>query len=282
MSRWCLLAALLNAAVVVGGCATQPTPRYDEARVAVIELGGDRDIEERAPVALAEARDALERATAAEDATEREHRARLALKRVAIARAEARQRAARQRSDAANRALERLQLELREQEVRAAEARAERLRREAEAKTAAENDRERSVRSQLDELQRQLAELQPRLTERGLVLTLGEVLFDFDSARLKPYTQRIMDRVAGFLNQRGSYVLTVEGHTDSTGSADYNMRLSRERAQAVADALIQRNVSPDRIATRGYGESRPIASNETPGGRRQNRRVEVVINDAGG
>lgn len=269
--------------LLAAGCAATPTPRYEEAKIAVIELGGDRTVTDDAPVALAEAREALEAATAAEKPEEKEHRAELALKRVAIARAEARRRVADRRAEEASVELERLQLQLREQEVRAAlrkareaEARAERLRMEAEA----EHRRARSEQMRIDEIKQQLAELHPRLTERGLVLTLGEVLFDFDSARLKPYALRIMGRLASFLNQHGAYVLTVEGHTDSTGSADYNMRLSRERAQSVADALIKRNVSADRIAIRGYGESRPIASNETDAGRRQNRRVEVVINDS--
>lgn len=278
---WALSAAVIL--LVVAGCAATPTPRFEEAKTKVIELGGDRDVREQAPVALAEARDALEAAETAEEPEETEHRAELALKRVEIARAEARRRLAESRAEAAAKDLERLQLQSREQEVRAAlrkareaEARAERLRSEAEA----ERRRARSKQAELDELQKQLAELKPRVTDRGLVLTLGEVLFDFDSARLKPYALRIMDRLGAFLSEHEGYVLTVEGHTDSTGSADYNLRLSRERAQSVADALINREVSPERIATRGYGESRPIASNETEAGRRQNRRVEVVINDS--
>lgn len=277
------LSALALAALAAVGCASAPTPRYEEAKVAVIELGGDREVEDKAPVALAEAREALEAAKAAEEPEEIEHRAGLALERVEIARAEARRRSAEARAERADEAMARLQLELREQEVRTAlrkareaEERAERLREEAEA----ERRRAHSAQAELDQLQQQLAELKPRLTERGLVLTLGEVLFDFDSARLKAYTLRIMDRLAAFLSQHQRYVLTVEGHTDSTGSADYNMRLSRERAQSVADALIKREIDPDRIATRGYGESRPIASNETSSGRRQNRRVEVVINES--
>lgn len=272
--------------LLMAGCAAAPTPRYEEAKVAVIELGGDREVKDEAPVALAEAREALEAATAAEDPEEIEHRAELALMRVAVARAEARRRLAERRAAKAAEGLERLQLRLHEdmarealRKAREAEARAERLREEAET----EWRRIRAARSQqarLDELQQQFAELKPQLTERGMVLTLGEVLFDFDSARLKPYTLRIMDRLATFLIRHEDYVLTIEGHTDSTGSADYNLRLSRERAQSVADALIERAVGQERIATRGYGESRPAASNETSAGRRQNRRVEVVINDS--
>lgn len=282
-------APVLSAAVLallVAGCAAAPTPRYEQAKVAVIELGGDRSVEDEAPVALAEAREALEAAAAAEEPEEIEHRAELALGRVAIARAEARRRLAERRTAKAAEDLERLQLQLRERMAREAlrqaqeaESRAERLRAEAEA----EWRRVRAVRSEqarLDELQQQFAELKPRMTERGMILTLGEVLFDFDSARLKPYTLRIMDRLAAFLTRHGDYVLTIEGHTDSTGSADYNLRLSRERAQSVADTLIERAVGPERIAIRGYGESRPAASNETSAGRRQNRRVEVVLNDS--
>lgn len=284
MRRAWLLSGVVVTLFLVG-CAAAPTPRYEKAKVAVIELGGDRTVKEEAPVALAEAREALEAASLAQTPEETEHRSELALKRVAIARAETRRRLAERRVEKAAEDMERLQLQLRERlasdalrKAREAEARAERLREEVEA----EWRRIRSARSEqarLEELQKRFAELKPRLTERGLVLTLGEVLFDFDSARLKPYALRIMERLATFLTRYGGYGLTVEGHTDSTGSADYNLRLSRERAQSVADALIERAVKPERIATRGYGESRPIASNETNAGRRQNRRVEVVINE---
>lgn len=273
------------ASLLLAACAVAPTPRYERAKVAVIELGGDRVVKDEAPVALAEAREALEAASAAKDPEEIEHRAELALKRVAIARAEARRRLAERRAGEAAEDLERLQLQLHERmaretlrKAREAEARAERLRTEAEA----EWRRIRAARSEqtrLEELQQQFAELKPQRTERGLVLTLGEVLFDFDSARLKPYALRIMDRLAAFLTRHEGYALTVEGHTDSTGGADYNLRLSRERAQSVADALIERAVTPERVATRGYGESRPVASNETNAGRRQNRRVEIVLDE---
>ena len=134
-----------------------------------------------------------------------------------------------------------------------------------------------SASNRLEQIQQTLAELKPRLGERGLVLTLGEVLFIFDSANLKPYTQRIVDRLAGFLADFPRYRIAVEGHTDSEGSAASNAELSSARARVVTQALVARGIDTSRIRTTGYGETRPVASNQTEVGRRKNRRVEVIL-----
>jgi outer membrane protein OmpA-like peptidoglycan-associated protein len=105
----------------------------------------------------------------------------------------------------------------------------------------------------------------------------SEVLFDFDSARIKPGFMSTLNEVAGILNQDTRSTVQIIGHTDSTGDASYNLRLSRERANAVADALSARGVSYNRLYTEGRGEEQPIASNDTESGRRQNRRVELFI-----
>ncbi|MBC7358481.1 MAG: OmpA family protein [Desulfacinum sp.] len=105
----------------------------------------------------------------------------------------------------------------------------------------------------------------------------SDVLFDFDSAVLKPGAYDEIDRVAGVLNNYPQTRIRVEGHTDSTGSETYNQQLSERRAMAVKNALVARGVDPARIDVVGYGESKPIATNATEAGRQLNRRVNIVI-----
>ncbi|TYO99080.1 outer membrane protein OmpA-like peptidoglycan-associated protein [Geothermobacter ehrlichii] len=111
-----------------------------------------------------------------------------------------------------------------------------------------------------------------------LALTFkSDVLFDVDSALLKPGAHDELFRVAKVLNQYPQTTLLVAGHTDSTGSEEYNQRLSERRAEVVKNALVGNGVNPERIRTIGYGESRPIASNASESGRQLNRRVEIRI-----
>lgn len=150
-----------------------------------------------------------------------------------------------------------------------AEERAERLERET-----------RQMREQADRLQQQIADLEARPTDRGLVLTLGsDVLFDFDSAELRAGAQRSIERIAEFLGEYSERQVMVEGFTDSTGSRDYNLGLSERRAQAVRSALIEQGVADSRVLTRGFGPDFPVASNNSEAGRQLNRRVEVIISD---
>ncbi len=100
----------------------------------------------------------------------------------------------------------------------------------------------------------------------------SEVLFDHDSFVLRPGGYNEIDRVARVLNQYPDTTIRVEGYTDASGREDYNLRLSERRAQSVKNALIQRGVSPDRIAAIGFGESRSLSSNPAA-----NRRVNIVI-----
>lgn len=109
------------------------------------------------------------------------------------------------------------------------------------------------------------------------VMFKGDVTFDHNSAMVRPGLYSEIDRVANVLNQYPQTLIRVEGHTDSTGSEAYNLDLSRRRAEAVRDLLVQRNVSPSRIQVVGYGEANPVASNETEAGRQMNRRVELKI-----
>ncbi|TCO78302.1 OmpA family protein [Chromatocurvus halotolerans] len=168
---------------------------------------------------------------------------------------------------------------LREQAQREAEtARAERMMAEARAEELERETRE--MREQAERLQQQVADLEARPTERGLVLTLGsDVLFDVDSADLRGGAERTIEQIAAFLAEYGERQVLVEGFTDSTGARDYNLGLSERRADAVKAALIERGVEEERIRTRGFGPDYPVASNDNQSGRQLNRRVEVVISD---
>lgn len=133
---------------------------------------------------------------------------------------------------------------------------------------------------QMQELQRQLADMHAKQTERGLVLTLGDVLFDTGQATLKAGAQSTLERLASFLKESPDSSVIIEGHTDSVGSDDYNMQLSQRRADAVRTALLERNVESQRIQAIGKGKGEPVATNSTAAGRQQNRRVEIVIQNA--
>lgn len=131
------------------------------------------------------------------------------------------------------------------------------------------------------ELEQQLRDLQAERTERGLVMTLGDILFTTGKAELTSGAYDRIERLAQFMQRYPARTVKIEGHTDSTGNADSNLRLSENRAQAVRDALTARGVNPSRIVTQGYGETQPVASNSNDSGRQQNRRVDIVISDEG-
>jgi outer membrane protein OmpA-like peptidoglycan-associated protein len=126
-------------------------------------------------------------------------------------------------------------------------------------------------------LQSELDSLKATQTPRGLVLTLGDVLFDTNKATLNPGAGRKLDQLAQFLNEHKERRVQIDGFTDSTGSDAYNEDLSQRRADAVKQALVMRGIEPARIGTEGYGKAYPVASNTESGGRQLNRRVEVVI-----
>jgi outer membrane protein OmpA-like peptidoglycan-associated protein len=137
-----------------------------------------------------------------------------------------------------------------------------------------------AVRAQ--ELAQQVEALQTAETDRGLVLTLGSVLFESGKANLRSGAQRTVERVAEFLNEYPDRSILVEGFTDSEGSESYNRDLSKRRAQAVRDLLVRHGVDGSRVETEGYGEQFPVANNATAEGRQQNRRVEIVVGKTDG
>ncbi len=165
-------------------------------------------------------------------------------------------------------------------EARLAEARAK------EQVAKGEADRNRVLlearTKEADETRRELAELQAKQTDRGMVLTLHDVLFNTGAATLQPGADLVLNRVADVMQKNDKMRLIVEGHTDSQGSEAYNENLSQRRAQAVKDGLVARGIAGDRVSTLGRGEAFPVASNDTAEGRQQNRRVEIVFSDGAG
>jgi outer membrane protein OmpA-like peptidoglycan-associated protein len=124
--------------------------------------------------------------------------------------------------------------------------------------------------------------LETRREARGLIVNLSDVLFDFDKATLKPGAREKLSKLAGILlAYPGSYRIEIEGHTDAVGSDEYNLKLSQARAESVCEFLKQSSIAADRIiAVRGFGKSKPVASNDSDAGRQVNRRVEIIIADA--
>lgn len=128
-----------------------------------------------------------------------------------------------------------------------------------------------------DALRRQLAELNAKQTERGLVITLGDVLFETGKADLKGTATANLAKLTAFLTQDPDRSLVIEGHTDNVGSESYNQVLSQNRADSVKAFLLSQGVASNRITAFGKGESSPVAGNDSSAGRQMNRRVEIII-----
>jgi outer membrane protein OmpA-like peptidoglycan-associated protein len=139
------------------------------------------------------------------------------------------------------------------------------------------------AQARLDARDAQIKQLQASLnakqTERGTVVTFGDVLFDFNKADLKSSGLVDINKLAQFLQENPDRKVIVEGYTDSSGSAAYNQSLSERRANSVRMALVKMGVSPERIVAQGYGKEYPVADNTSNSGRAQNRRVEVTISN---
>jgi len=167
----------------------------------------------------------------------------------------------------------------------AAEAdRANRAKAEAEqARMAAQVETEKAARAraEADMLMKELSDLKAKQTERGIVLTIGDVLFAFGKSDLSSKADRSVETLAAFLQKYPNRNVLIEGHTDSIGSDDYNLGLSRLRSESVKGRLIADGLDAGRITTVGYGKKFPAFSNDTEANRAQNRRVEVIILNEG-
>ncbi len=175
--------------------------------------------------------------------------------------------AAQQEADAA-----RLAAQREAEEARLAAARqAEEARRLVEASEQEKARLREQLREQLNTV------LETRETARGLIVNVSDVLFDVDKATLRPGARERLARVAGILLAHRDLKIQVEGHTDSTGTDGYNQRLSEARAASVRNYIVSSGINQGVVGTAGFGETKPVATNGTPAGRQQNRRVELVV-----
>lgn len=265
------------ATLLCAGCAAAPesAPEVDQARQKVDSLAANPRAVAVANRDLTAARGSLALAERSlEERADREviaHHAYLAERQADTGLARIEEAEARERVAKAEEERQAILLQARERQAQAAEL---------EARASQESALQ--ARAELDQLQQDYAALQAKQTERGMVLTLGDVLFDTDQATLKPGAMDTIDRLAEFLTRNEATQIRIEGHTDSVGTEEYNAELSERRARAVADAVAVRGVVGSRISAIGRGESLPVASNDSSGGRQQNRRVEIVFSGPDG
>lgn len=270
-------------AILLAACASTPkrVEQLDQAHADVETLAADPLAQQAASQELSNARKSLEGADVAMKKGDREqvlHYSYLASQQAhtgqeRISEARSKEDVAKGEADR-NRVL----LDSRTREAETAKATAEQQTQVAQAQA----QQAQAARQEAEAAQRQLADLQAKQTDRGMVLTLGDVLFDTAAATLKPGAAAQMDRIAAFLKSNDGTKVIVEGHTDSRGSDEYNQQLSERRAQAVADALSFRGVNRNRVEAVGRGKALPVASNDSAAGQQQNRRVELIFSDASG
>jgi len=263
--------ALLVAMAMVG-CATppKPSPLMQEAMAAVNAAESDPAVPQYASVELSRSQNLLESARkAAQDHKPlaiSDHLAYLAKQTALTATARAKAKTDEDLLAKGETERTRIQLAAREHDVNA-----------ARSAVAAERSRADASEAEAQRMAAELEQLKAKQTDRGLVLTLGDVLFDTGKAVLKPGAHQTVQRLATFLQQHPERKLQIEGFTDSVGNESFNEELSSRRADAVKSALIAQGIDASRISTRGYGEAYPVASNDNAAGRQLNRRVEVVI-----
>jgi outer membrane protein OmpA-like peptidoglycan-associated protein len=292
-----LKALVVAGTIALAGCSTVPTttPTLDEARADFVAANNNPQVATYAQMEFKQAGEALDRANQA--AAQREsldaidRLAYVAKQKIATAQEVAKTKAA--EADVANAGRERDRVQL---EARTAEAdRAKRDAASAQAQAAAAQAQAQDAQAQAAAAQQQaaqqserasrlealLVELHAQKTERGMVVTIGDVLFATDRAELNANGMATVKKLAEIMSQNPDRTVMVEGFTDSTGSAAHNKDLSERRAASVAQALVGLGVPRERIGMRGYGEAFPVASNDTASNRQLNRRVEIVLSNAG-
>jgi outer membrane protein OmpA-like peptidoglycan-associated protein len=285
------LSMTLIAVAILAGCnSTKHNPTLADAHDNYNNASNNPDVTSMAALELKEASDSLVKADQAlsqgENATTVDHLAYLASQKVAIAQETAKRKAA---------------------ELAVADARVMRTQASLDARTAEADASKRQVaimQSTADQQSEELAaasanavsdqaliskqamllrELNAKQTKRGLVITLGDVLFSTNKSQLKSGGMHNVQKLADFLKDYPKHKVLIEGYTDSIGSEELNQKLSERRANNVRRALVDvMGINPNRITTRGYGEEFPVASNDSDSNRQLNRRVEIIISDENG
>ena len=286
------LMAAAVAAVLLAACANAPVKPEGaaHARNMLTQLQADPNLANRAPISMQQAEAAVRIAEQPEtDQQLVAYRVYMADRKVETARAEAETKFAEDQRVELIAQREKVRLDARTREAdlatgKVAMARAEGAEQKAEA-DAARNQADAaqaaalSAQQQAEELQRQIDTLQAKVTDRGLVLTLGDVLFATAKADLSSGANGTLNKLVAFLNKYPDRTVDIQGYTDSVGSEDYNLGLSQRRADSVRSYLVGQGIGSGRLVASGKGMSSPVAGNDTSSGRQQNRRVEVIINN---
>lgn len=304
------LIAIAVASILLAACAAAPVrpSGAEEARAKLTQLQSDPKLANKAPAAIAEAERAVQAAEQPQtDQDLGQYRVYIADRKVDIARAQAQtryfedQRAALEaqrqsarldartrEADAATNRMERAQADDATQrliasqaqvQADAAQAQANQARSDADSANMAAVISAQQSAQQSAELQHQIDTLNARVTDRGLVLTLGDVLFTTGRSDLATGATVHLDKLVAFLNRYPDREVLIEGYTDSVGTQDYNQGLSERRAESVRHYLSGQGIDTGRLTASGKGESNPVAGNDSATGRQQNRRVEVIISN---
>lgn len=313
----CRLALSALTIAGLGACASAPVhnPAIDDAQAAYDSAASDPQVARSAPLELGQAQQALAQANAAKnagnDTATVEHYVYLARQRTDTARQAGKIAQADQLVANASKQRDGVLIESRTREAQTQSLRADNARLDAEvqrnaaivarsqtatarnqteaaqvlaadrlASTQASEAQASTERAHAKSLEDQLAAMKARPTDRGMVLTLGDMLFNTGRADLNQGASQPLDQLAAFLTEYPARTVTIEGYTDSAGSSASNQTLSERRAGAIKMGLSDRGIALNRIAARGMGEASPVASNDTAAGRQRNRRVEIVLSDA--
>ncbi len=273
------------AAALLAACATAPVKPEGaaEARNMLTQLQADPNLANRAPISMKKAEAAVNLAEQPEtDQQLGAYRVYMADHLVEIARAEAETRYAESLRPGLMEQREKARLDARTREADLANSKVASARSDADIATAnalIAQQQAALLQQQAAELQQQITDMQAKVTDRGIVLTLGDVLFATNRAELTAGANNNLNKLVSFLGKYPDRTVNIEGYTDSTGSADYNLGLSQRRADSVRSYLVGQGVSSTRVVATGEGMSSPVAGNDSAEGRQQNRRVEVIINN---
>ena len=300
-----LTPVLLAVAVVVGACGSTPktTSLLDQTRSEYRMAQSNPNVAKYAPLEMTQASVAMEQANASankgDSMADIDKLAYLARQQIALTQEVTKQKTAEAAVVNAGQERNQVRLDQRTNEANVAKMNAEKSMQAAQAAksdaaqaqfetrvaqddAAAAQRQTQQAQAHSANLEAQLADLAAKKTERGLVITLGDVLFGTGAASLTPEGMRTTQKLADVLQQNPQRTVLIEGFTDSTGAAAYNQDLSERRAASVQRALQDQGVNRERVAMRGYGESHPVAANDTTSNRQLNRRVEIVLSDNSG
>ncbi len=262
--RHSMIIAVAASSLLLSACASTPPESLVELKQKLDSLESNEQTNRFAPVALKEAQDQVRTTESAwnkDNEALYDHELYLAERYIEIAEQETER--GEVQAKLGNTSERRKEMILSQQEKEMERARLE----------------AREAKEKLEALKTEMENVKAEQTDRGLILTMGDVLFALNSAELQPGGEKNIEKLANFMHENVETQVTVEGFTDSLGSEQYNEKLSEKRAQSVVDLLEASNIDSSRLNIKAYGERYPVATNDTAAGRQQNRRVQLVINN---